>query len=165
MILPSSDEYLEVMGESASSIPLHTEAWLIEDLSPLWQRAQKRGGEGITIPGARGRRSVPAEYDETDYVLPFVVLAAVDHEGNPPTLSARGTLNRSIRFLQDELETPANTPGGDRASTLHGPDGATAVGEIKIMRFSFGALGPVAVRGALTVRIPAGHLDWQDDAS
>lgn len=164
MITPSSSEWLEILGETdlVNPVPLHTDAWLIEDLSPLWQGADKRGGAGIVIPGANGRRAVPAWEDETDFVLPFTILSSHDADGDPRVLSARETLEANVAYLQAELEVPPDTVDGTRAATLHLPSGATRSGPVIVKKIAFAGLGPSAVRGSITITIPAGKLVLDD---
>jgi hypothetical protein len=140
--------YIDIDG-----VPLDTPAWSTRNRLEVFKAANKRGGVGVVIPGAHGRRAVPAWDDETTRTLVLDVRNDVDWDGTPHTSLVGGWLD-NIRHLQEQIVAD---PGGDgtRLLTLHLGDDGELSGDVVVTGFDFNDATGVAT---LDVTIPAGQL-------
>lgn len=160
MATPVLAERLEIDG-----VPLSTPAWEIEDLSPLWDIPDVRGGD-LEVPYRRGvvpfRRISGAKRVD----LPFVILGGFDPDGAPATdgreqlwLNRRELIRTVIRPLQ------VGTVTGDRTIRYYAPDGTTISGPGKVIGgLRPQQLGPAGMRGSLSLSLSEGGLRGETES-
>lgn len=152
--LITSDEYLEIRG-----VPLHTPAWVVNDLSPAWDVAKLRGEDRI-IPFSDGQLPLPRVRDEMDFEVPITVFGDMGADGS--TFSdARIGLWLNTRYLETVLGIPetSDSDDGTMSLILHAPDSSLWVASCFVIPpFNWSPVGPGVVRGILRVIVPTGFL-------
>lgn len=143
-------EFLEIDGFSLS-----THAWETLDLSPLWTRGRKRGGDR-RIPKVDGARAYPRRYDVTVRPLKMVIVGHVDEDG-VPYLDAREGLDTNVEAIQAAIVDPPVALDGTRTALLHRPLGTTT-GPVHVLGLELGILGPAGLNAVLELSLPEGHL-------
>lgn len=152
MPTPSQAEYLAIDG-----IPLAIDgAWEWLDLAPLWEGADKRGGDRL-IPGAAGVVSYPRRATVSRRSINGYVYGFKDYNG-AAFANVRVGLEANIAFLQEEVEADPGTATGTRTATLHLPSGATKTAEVHVEKLRLAPFGPAAARAVLELSIPSGAL-------
>lgn len=149
-------------GELAiDGVSMHTSAWCLPDLSPLWSSFELRGQNRV-IPGRRGRKPYPRRVDETRLSLPMLVTGYCDAAGTPyseggtgysdiyddvyehgPAISYPAGLETNIAYLQDlfNLCDPTETVNSLHTATFTLPSGAVRESQVQILGL-VGALRP-----------------------
>ena len=92
-----------------NSVSMHTPAWSVLDLTPLWMPVTTYRGENVVIPGASGRRAQPYRFDEGRYTLPFTVIGAVNLSGVAYSNPWVG-LQTNLSYLFSNVFTPPAAP-------------------------------------------------------
>lgn len=152
MFLITSDEYLEIRG-----VPLHTPAWLVNDLAPAWDVARLRGEDRI-VPFSDGRLPLPRVRDEMDFEVPLTVFGDMGADGSIFT-DARIGLWLNVRYLETVLGIPQTSDSDDGTTSLvlHAPDDSLWVADCFVIPpFNWNPVGPGVVRGILRVIVPSG---------
>lgn len=155
----TSDEYLQI-----GDVPLHTPAWEIESLAPLWRGPAVRG-EDDRIPGASGVRPNMRRPDITPVLLVLSCNGYLDWEGNTYPDPRRG-LAANIQHLRDNVIDPTLEGDGTRDATLtmpnpdpdSGDEFITRTAAVHVLGWEFEGEGPYGVSGTLGLSIPGGAL-------
>ena len=150
----TSDEYVEI-----NNVPLHTPAWIITDLSPLWDIPGVRGEDRI-IPYAEGRDAHRRIYDALIVSLPMAIFGDFNWEGVAQADARLGLWN-NIEHLKANVLDPdivAADPG-TKLIELHAPGGTVRTGQCHVIgQLAPAPIGPGAIRAVLDVTIPLGVL-------
>lgn len=149
----TSTEYVEING-----VPLHTAAWMVEDLAPLWTGVALRGEDRL-IPFSNGELALRRRIGALHVVVPLIVFGDKKWDGTTYS-NARTGLWNNVRQLQTAVFTPSTSDASPTWSLiLHAPDGSTwGAGCLVQWTVDSGNIGPSAVRGALDIWIPTGLL-------
>lgn len=153
-------EYLELEGNVTSWVPLQTPAFELLDLSPLWQRGNKRGSDRL-VPHRVGEVGYPRRYTGTRRDVPGAVYGNKDQNGVIYS-DMRIGLELNVEYLQTELEDPPDSPLITRTARLHMPDGDVREGEVHVEAIVFAPgreLGPNGLRFVLQLKLLDGYLD------
>src|ERR1043165_5436525 len=94
-----------------AGVSMHTPAWIVVVLTPLWVKVDTRGGPNRAIPGIAGRVSYPRRKDETAHSLPFVVHGEVDRTGAVQANPWVG-LQTNLDYLYANVIAPVDTGDG-----------------------------------------------------
>lgn len=139
-------------------VDMHTPAWNVLDVIPLWIHTMTRG-ENVLIPGAAGRRAYPRRVDESDYSLPMLIGGVANLSGTPYANRWTG-LQTNIEYLRANVVTPPAAPTATRAATLLMPDGTTRTADVQVLSLDIMNPGTTAasVEAVLNLRIPAGRF-------
>lgn len=113
-----------------NGVDMHTLAWNVLDIIPLWIHSATRG-ENVIIPGADGRRAYPRRIDEGRYSLPMLIGGVADKDGNAYTNRWSG-LQANLEYLRANVVTPPAAPTATRSATLLMPDGTTRIAEVQV---------------------------------
>lgn len=141
-------------GES-NETSMHTPAWTILDLSPLWMPPQVRG-TNVTLPGTPGRRPYPLRFDQTDYDLEMVISGAVDRHGALWPDPIMG-LYENLLYLSENVVEPMTPPLATRPAELVAPDGSTLLtADVQVLSLERGTTTDEIMQAVLIIRIPAG---------
>lgn len=146
----TATEYLEI-----NSYPFATPAARITDLTPLFNMADRRGGD-LVIPGASGARPYARLVSATQYVLPGVVWGDRDRTG-AATAGARSGLMSNLDAIHSALAIPA-TVAGTLTATWHRASGGNKTAAVHVEGFEVTRWGPRAARFRLTITVPAGRF-------
>ncbi len=145
-------EYVSVNG-----VPLATPAWIVNDLSPLWEAGSLRGDDRI-IPFAPGKKPLRRILDELRVVIPITVFGDFDQDGVAQS-NARIGLQTNVDYLRDNILTPNPSDPGTWPLVLHLPDGTTRSADCFVLPpFQIQPLSPIACTGVLDILIPSGVL-------
>lgn len=149
----TSTEYVELNG-----VPMHTDAWVIEDWAALLSGPVLRGTDRV-VPYLSGEVALRRRIGAMHTVHPLVVFG--DKKWDSSTYSdARVGLWNNVRQLQTAVFTPLASDGDPTmALILHVKDGSTWGAECFCQwTVDSAGIGPQALRGALDIWIPAGYL-------
>lgn len=153
--------YVATSNEYASinSVPLHTDAWLIEDLAPLWFAPVLRGEDRL-IPMSDGERALRRRKGAWHGVVPLVVFGDKGWDGSTVYTNYRLGLQRNVDQLTANVFTPSTSDADPTWDLiLHMPDGSTRGADCFVQATpDNGNLGPTALRFALDIWIPTGGL-------
>lgn len=136
-------------------ISMHTPAWSVLDLLPLWQFPATRG-ENILIPAVDGMLPTPRLIDQTTVQLEIAITGAVNLDGEANANPMIG-LQENIDYLNDNIGSPPPLPDTTRPALLTMPDGSMRSADVQCVLL----LRPLAghdVDGLLVVTIPAGRF-------
>lgn len=150
----TSDEYLEIRG-----VPLHTPAWIVNDLAPAWDVASLRGQDRI-VPFSDGQLPMPRVRDEMRFQVPITVFGDMSADGSAFS-DARIGLWLNTRYLDMVLGIPetSDSDDGTMALVLHAPDDSLWIADCFVIPpFGWTPVGPSVVKGVLDVIVPAGFL-------
>lgn len=151
--LITSTEYLEIRG-----VPLHTPAWLVNDLSPAWDCASLRGEDRI-IPFSDGQLPLPRIIDEIDFAVPLTVFGDKSADGSDFS-DARIGLWLNTRYLESVFAPQvSDSDDGTMSLVLHAPDSSLWVATCFVIPpYNWTPVGPSVVKGLLRVIVPDGFL-------
>lgn len=141
-------------GIARVSIDMHTPAWTIIDLLPLWLGAELRGDDRI-LPGVSGVIPYRRRNTVTQHSLPMIVIGSRDRLGAAYTDMWVG-LESNINYLMNNVVSPTNTGDGTRSATLVMPSGAVRTANIHVLRLSLGTINSGIMKATLDISIPAG---------
>lgn len=151
-------EYVEVDGT-----PLATPAWEVEDLSPLWDAPEIRGGD-LVVPYRRGVIPFRRNPAGKPVDLPLAIFGDADPDGAEHATPRVGLqLNRDT-FMRDVWRPPqVGTIDGTRTLRYHLPDGSVRSGPCTVS----GGLrptpvGPSTLRVSLALNLTDGGLRDED---
>ena len=149
---------LKIAGTS-----LHTFAWCMRDIRPLFYANAFRG-KNVVIPGVDGTRAYPIRPDETTHDLPMFWTPACSTNGTNFASLAIGYQTNMAAF-QTAFLTPPSSPTATLAATITStPLGTTLSADVQVLGFDIGptdeAIGsPYVWKARLTLRIPAGRFE------
>lgn len=138
-----------------AGVSMHTPAWDVVDLVPLWVTPTVRGGPNRAIPGISGRRSFQRRFDETAHSLRMIVHGEVNRLGVPQANPWAG-LQANIAYLRANVVDPTGATDGTRAATLAMPDGSTRTANIVVLGMTPGEFVKYVRKFTLDILIPAG---------
>lgn len=138
-----------------NSISMHTPAWCVLDLLPLWAFPATRGGN-VIVPGASGQRAYPRRIDETTYSLEMVIVGDVDQSGDPYDNPLVG-LQTNLEYLWDNVVSPPDAPTATRPAELDMPDGSTRSDDVQVA-LELGRHGAHDVLAVLELTVPSGRF-------
>lgn len=145
-------EYLAI-----NAVPLATPAWVITDLTPLWEGAEVRGDDRL-LPGVAGVKKYRRRATVTRKALPMLVFGQFDQDGNAYA-DPRAGLWTNIAYLRTNVVDPTNIGDGTREAVLHGPGGVTVSGDVHVISpLKLTILGTITMRAVLEISIPGGVL-------
>lgn len=159
VLWPGPIQSLETCGRlSIATVDMHTPAWNVLDLVPLWMPAATRGAN-VIIPGADGRRAYPRRIDEARYSLPMVIGGVADRLGAAYANRWTG-LQTNLEYLRANVTTPPTAPTATRAATLLMPDGTTRTAnvQVEILTLSNPRTTAAVIEAVLELIIPAGRF-------
>lgn len=152
MPTPVDTEYVEING-----LPLATAAWVVNDLSPLWDAAGLRGEDRV-IPFSDGALPLRRFIDEMRVQVPITVYGDFDSDGNANS-DGRIGLMENIQEITNYIGIPNDSGDGTWELILHMPDGSTRVADCFVVPpFQWTPVSPIVVRGVLDIIIPQGFL-------
>lgn len=137
-------------------VSMHTPAWLVLDLAPLWGFPAERG-QNLIIPGQAGTRPYARVIDETVCALGFHIVGDVGHTGSTNADPVAGLVANLDYLWANVISVPA-TVDGTRFAELTMPDSSTRVADIQV-RLELEPLGASDVKGVLFVTVPAGRFE------
>lgn len=140
---------LEINGVS-----MHTYAWTVVDVTPLWMGAEIRGQDRLlpTTPGVipyRRRMTV------TRHSLPMVIVGYVDQYDTPYSDPWEG-LETNIDFLRAWVVDPTNVGDGTVSASLTMPSGGVRTADIHVLGLMLGEVSKARIRATLEISIPEG---------
>lgn len=142
---------------SITGLPLHTPAYAILDLTPLWMGPDIRG-EDLLIPGRTGVLPLPRRATVTTKSLPMIIDGRYDRLGNRWDNEREG-LRRNIALLRTYFTDPTYSGDGTRWLTLTSPTNiVTLSGPVHVTGIEVGReYGPIW-RASLNLSLPLGTL-------
>lgn len=153
MPVVTRDEWLDIDGT-----PLATPAWevIAGGLLPLLQGPDVRGSDRL-LPGVPGVIAYKRRATVTKRVIPLVIFADTDVEGEPYADSMEG-LVANIDYLRANVSDPTGVGDGTRTATLHLKDGSTRSGPVHVEALELGGDDDQGVRAVLQLSLPEGAL-------
>ena len=137
---------------------LHTGAWCVPDLSPIYESPEFRG-DNVLVETEHGRVARPIVTDETDYALRMMFSGAVDRSGTGWTNHAGGVLANRRAFV-DHYIAPIRNGTAALPATLVVPDPDTVDGtltfefDVQPLRLTWNLLPGGYARAVLRLRVP-----------
>lgn len=142
------------MGELViDDVSLHTPAWSVLDLLPLWSFPPTRGSN-VVIPGAAGKRAYRRRVDEMIALLQMLITGEVDQDDTPYDDLMEG-LQTNLEYLWENVVSPPS--GATRTAVLTLPDGSTSTGPVQV-GLELGEHTNGLVKAVLSVTVPSGRL-------
>lgn len=146
-------EYVEING-----VPLATPAWMVMDLSPLWDVPGVRGSDR-RIPYAEGEQPLRRIYDAKRVVLPLLIFGEANRANVPYADHRVGLLTNFDELVAEVADPDAAPDPGTKLLRLFMPGGVIRSGQCHVIPpLGIGRLGAVGLRAALDLVIPAGRL-------
>lgn len=151
------EDYLELVGNTAASVPLCTPAYVLTDISPLLGSGDVRGSDRI-LPGVPGVKPYPRRRTVTEYSLDLFVDGSFDDDGSH-NADPRTAVYDHLEYLIGELVDPPAGADGTRAGTLHLPDGSTRTADVTVVGIDVTAtVGPASLRCVLVLSLSDGRF-------
>lgn len=138
---------------TVGGVLMHTPAWCLPDLSPLWSSFTLRGNNRL-LPHRRGRKPYPRRIDETHLSFPLIVTGYADaagtpfsewgsgysdayidiYEGEAPLTQSQG-LEANIQILQEAFHLCDPTAVTDSVVTAEFalPSGTTRTSRVQVL--------------------------------
>lgn len=147
----------ERMGSlSINGVNLCTVAWCVQDLKPLWEEDDYRGGTKI-VPEQPGELSYPLRRGKRRVDLDLTISGFVDTAGHFYSNPFTG-LEAHVDYLNANVVAPVGTGAGTRGAVLTKPTGATRTANVRVLGMPFkGQVGPIVV-ATLKLEIPLGRF-------
>lgn len=144
----------EALYAEVDGVPLSTTAWSHDNLLELFRPPDKRGADGVVIPGAHGRRATPAWDDQSERIINLRVENHMDWEGNDVDDLRYGFI-ANVQHLKDNVVAP---PGGagTRSLVLHLGDEGDWGGPIIVMNMELDETNGAVSLGVL---LPLGQVE------
>lgn len=121
---------LEIEGETAGWLSMHTFAWNILDNLELWLQAPVRGVD-VLVPQVAGLYEQPRYPTAATHHLPFVVSGETDAAGFPAPIASRITqLETSLAYLDAQIFATPSDPNSLRNARLTKPSGTVLTARI-----------------------------------
>lgn len=145
-----------------NGVSLHTFAWCVRDIRPLYYPTSFRGGN-VVIPGVNGQRAYPIRPDQTDHDLPMWWTPACSTNGTNFSSVATG-FQTNINAFRTAFLTPPTPPTATLAATITStPLGTTLSAEVQVLGFDIGPTAqsinfPHVWEARLSLRVPAGSF-------
>lgn len=145
-----------------NSVSMHTSAWQVLDVRPLYLPTDYRGGN-VVIPGASGRRAYPYRVDEAKHSLPMWITGVYDRNGNTSTGNKYQGLQTNLEYLRANVLTPPTAPSSTLAATLLMPDSTTRTANVQVLGIDVSPTSaanehPDIFRAVLHLVIPSGRF-------
>lgn len=138
-----------------SEIPLATPAFLIPDVSALYDGPDMRG-ENKILPHVVGTKALPRRITEMRRTLNIYIFGEADLDGDPFE-DARIGMETNIAYLRENLFMPPASPDGTRPAVLHFASGATKSADVQVIGpMHLGAANAMQTRGSFDIIVPAG---------
>ena len=145
-------EYLEIGG-----VPLATPAWVIVDLTPMWEGSEVRGRDRL-LPGVAGVKARKRRATVTPKSLHMLIFGERDQD-NGVYADPRAGLWTNIAYLRTNVVDPYSTGNGTRTAILHAPGAVTRTGAVHVISpLRLTKLGTITARAVLQLSIPGGAL-------
>ncbi len=143
---------------TVNGVSLHTYAWTLLDLRPLYMPASYRRSN-VVIPGASGQRAYKYRVDQATHDLAMFVTGYCNQTGGVYSDPFVG-YETNLRYLTSNLL--AYTASATMNATLSVPSGTTAMTAlVQVLGLDLGGFDPnnrFMQRAVLTVSIPAGRF-------
>lgn len=139
---------------------LHTPAWCVVDLSPLWGTPPYRGANRL-IPGRQGRKPYPRRLDEARYSLPILVTGYCDSDGFPyfeAGIDYDQGLEANVAFLQNNVAFPSAATDSTRDATFTLPSGNIRESNVQVLALTGQLLPGALYRGTIELLDPEAKL-------
>jgi hypothetical protein len=137
-----------------NGVVMHTPAWTIVDLTPLWMGATVRGFDRI-VPFTPGVTPYRRRMTVTQHALPMVIIGSVDRLGVKYSDEWEG-LEANIDYLRAFVVDPTNAGDGTLPATLELPSGTTRTADIHVLRLALGRVQSGKMLATLDISIPEG---------
>jgi hypothetical protein len=141
-----------------NSINMHTAAWLVTDVRPLYIPQQFRSGN-VVIPGAAGQRAYKYRVDEANHSLPMYLTGLYTSTGGAQANRFTG-LRINLETLRAGILTPPTT-AATLAATITSVPGTTKTysAGVQVEGIELGNENERnLVRAVLHLRVPAGRF-------
>lgn len=142
-----------------NSLSMHTYAWLVRDVRPLYTRHTVRG-RNVIIPGASGTRPYRYRTTEFRHVFKMWFTGECDSAGNAHADRFTGLQTNLETFSDAVLEPPVS---GVLAASLVMPDASVRTADIQVIDFELDDVDQarnavVMFDARLEILIPAGRF-------
>lgn len=129
LVMPLNDSVLS--GElKINGVSMHTPAWCVLDVLPLYLPTGTRGHNSI-IPHTAGRYPRPLRIDESRYSLPMLISGGHDRNGNVYADRWAG-LQANLVYLNSQIVTPPTYPVVTVEGILRMPDGTVRGADVQV---------------------------------
>lgn len=144
-----------------NSVSMHTAAWVVNDVRPLYLPNAYRFGS-VIIPGASGRRPYPYRVDEAVHVLPMWITGVYDRTGAAHSNKYTG-LQTNLEYLRANILTPPAAPTATLSASLLMPDASTRTADVQVLGVETRGTRasqehPEIFLAALTLVVPSGRF-------
>lgn len=145
-----------------NSVSMHTSAWQVNDVRPLYMPEAFRGGN-VIIPGASGQRAYPYRIDQAKHSLPMWITGVYDRTGATSTGNKYQGLQTNLAYLLANVVTPPTAPTSTLAATLLMPDSTTRTANVQVLGIDMAPTPaandhPDIFRAVLHMVIPSGRF-------
>lgn len=138
-----------------NSVPLATPAWVVMDMSPLWDAPGLRGGDR-RIPYEDGEQPLRRFLEPLRVVVPLLIRGDRDQDNAAYSNTMIG-LQTNLDYLRSNILTPSTSDPGTWPIVLHMPDSTTRSSDCFVIPpLQIKPIGRNAFTGVLDILVPSG---------